>query len=130
VPYVKYRKSRTAALILLGVAATSLAGGAQLAAGISASPPVVFAAVIAPLPSDGAIGPSGGCEHSAVANEAGESVSGGAVGGGGTMGTTGMTADDGCASSQAAVSGARGPAGPTHDASTTGPTALPPSGVG
>jgi hypothetical protein len=127
---MKHGKRRTAALLLLGVAATSLAGAAQLAAGVSASPPVALAAFIAPLPSDGAIGPSGGCEHNAGLNGRGESAAGGAVGGGGTEGTTGMASDDGCPSSQSTVSGARGPAGPLLDASTTGPTSLPPSGIG
>ena len=108
----------------------SLAGAAQLAADVSASPPVALAAFIAPLPSDGAIGPSGGCEHNAGPNGRGQGAADGAVGGGGTEGTTGMAADGECASSQSTVSGARGPAGPSLDASTTGPTSLPPSGIG
>ncbi|OBF25963.1 hypothetical protein A5724_32120 [Mycobacterium sp. ACS1612] len=94
---------------------------AALAAGISA-----------PLPTDGAVGPGGGCNHNAGPNERGD-VSGtshGAVGGGGTEGTTGIASDDSCPSSMSSVSGARGPAGPTIDASTTGPDSRPPSGIG
>jgi hypothetical protein len=105
-------------------------GAAQLATGVSASPPVALAAFVAPLPSDGAIGPSGGCEHNAGQNGEGEPSTAGAVGGGGTEGTTGAASDDGCPSSFSTMGGARGPAGPSHDASTTGPTALPPSGIG
>lgn len=127
---MKHGRRRAAALLLLGAAATSLAGATELAAGVSASPPVALAAFSAPLPSDGAIGPSGGCEHNAGPSGRGESAAGGAVGGGGTEGTTGMAGDDGCPSGQGTVSGARGPAGPEIDASTTGPTSLPPSGIG
>src|SRR5690348_18418530 len=88
-------------------------------------------ALLAPLPSDGAIGPSGGCAHSDGPNGRGDNTSlAGAVGGGGTEGTTGLASDDGCPSSMGAVSGARGPAGPTIDASTTGPDSRPPSGLG
>jgi len=77
-----------------------MAGGAELTANVSTPPPVALAALIAPLPSDGAIGPSGGCEHNAGPNGRGDiAASGGAVGGGGTEGTTGLASDEGCPSS-------------------------------
>src|SRR5258705_13640124 len=118
---MKHGKRRTAALLLLGVAATSLAGAAQLAAGVSASPPVALAAFIAPLPSDGALGPSGGCEHKAGLNGRGESAAGGAGGGGGGQGTAGGGSGDGGPSRQNTVRGARGPPGPPLGAPTTRP---------
>ncbi|WP_142392696.1 hypothetical protein [Mycobacterium sp. 3519A] len=108
---MRFEKPRTATLFVLTAAAIALA---------------------VPLPTDGAIGPGGGCNHNAGPNERGD-VSGtshGAVGGGGTEGTTGLSSDDGCPSSLSSVSGARGPAGPTIDSSTTGPDSRPPSGIG
>src|SRR5690349_13380329 len=87
----------------------------------------VSLAAMAPLPLDGAVGPGGGCNHNAGQNGRGDSTAGGgAMGGGGTEGTTGIASDDGCPSSMSTVSGARGPAGPTIDASTTGPDSRPP----
>ncbi|MFG1930803.1 hypothetical protein ACGFK1_09100 [Mycobacterium sp. NPDC048908] len=103
---------RTAGLFL---SAAVLTGGA--------SPAVALA--------DGAVGPGGGCNHNAGPNGRGDVTGGGgAVGGGGTEGTTGLASDDGCPSSMSAVTGARGPAGPSTDASTTGPDSRPPSGIG
>src|SRR6476619_4905016 len=113
---MKLEKRRTAGLVLNGVVAIFVVG---------------TTALIAPLPDDGAVGPGGGCNHNAGTNGRGDVTGGGgAVGGGGTEGTTGMASDDGCPSSMSTVSGARGPAGPSIDASTTGPDSRPPSGIG
>jgi hypothetical protein len=128
---MKLEKTHTAGLLLLAAAAMTMVGVASPAAGVSASPAVALAALIAPLPNDGAIGPSGGCEHNAGPNGRGDvTASGGAVGGGGTEGTTGLVSDEGCPSSMSTVRGARGPAGPSLDSSTTGPDSRPPSGMG
>ena len=47
---MKHGNRRAAALLLLGIATTSLAGSVQLVAGASESQPVALAALIGPLP--------------------------------------------------------------------------------